>query len=122
MALFAAYFSADRPDCVLVLGDRYEIFAAATAAAVMRIPLAHISGGDVTLGAADEFFATPSLKWHRCIYLPARNAARVIHMGEEPPARCLMWAALGTRISAMPLLDTRQLNESLGLTLHSLIC
>ena len=53
---FAEQFSASRPDCVLVLGDRYEIFAAATAAAVLRIPLAHISGGDVTAGAADEFF------------------------------------------------------------------
>ena len=42
---FARWFAAERPDAVLVLGDRYEIFAAAQAAAMMDVPIAHISGG-----------------------------------------------------------------------------
>ena len=54
--LFADHFSSHRPDAVLLLGDRYEIFAVASAAAVLGIPIAHISGGDVTAGAQDEFF------------------------------------------------------------------
>ena len=54
ITVFDGYFSAHRPDAVLLLGDRFEIFAVAAAAAARHIPIAHISGGDVTLGAADE--------------------------------------------------------------------
>jgi UDP-N-acetylglucosamine 2-epimerase (non-hydrolysing)/GDP/UDP-N,N'-diacetylbacillosamine 2-epimerase (hydrolysing) len=45
-----------RPDLVLLLGDRFEIFAAAQAAFVLRIPIAHLCGGDVTNGALDDAF------------------------------------------------------------------
>lgn len=47
-------FSVNRPDVMLILGDRYEIFAAATAAHLQRVPIAHIGGGDVTLGSYDD--------------------------------------------------------------------
>lgn len=43
----------DRPDLVLVLGDRYEILAAVTACHLARVPIAHIAGGDVTEGSYD---------------------------------------------------------------------
>ena len=56
MEIFDDYFAAHRPDAVLLLGDRFEIFAVAAAAAARHIPIAHISGGDVTLGAADEYY------------------------------------------------------------------
>ena len=63
VALFAAYFSADRPDCVLVLGDRYEIFAAATAA-VWRVVSAAVpliaSAVDCSSVASDDTAATSS--------------------------------------------------------------
>ena len=52
--VFDSYFAAHRPDAVLLLGDRFEIFAVAAAAAARHIPIAHISGGDVTLGAASK--------------------------------------------------------------------
>ena len=55
MSSFADYFSAHRPELVLVLGDRYEIFAAAAAAAMLGIPIAHLHGGETTEGAVDEF-------------------------------------------------------------------
>ena len=51
---FADTWARLNPDLVLVLGDRYEIFAAAQAAALMRLPLAHIHGGEVTRGAFDD--------------------------------------------------------------------
>ena len=47
-------FTAHRPDLVLILGDRYEILAAATAAHLLRVPIAHIGGGDVTEGSYDD--------------------------------------------------------------------
>ena len=51
---FADVFERLRPDILVFLGDRYEIFAAATAATIAKIPMAHIAGGDVTEGAFDE--------------------------------------------------------------------
>ena len=112
VSLFADYFAASRPDCVLVLGDRYEIFAAATAAAVLRIPLAHISGGDVTAGAADEFFRHSITKM-ASVHFPscAAYAARIIRMGEEP-RRVFNVGGLGDEnIRTMRLLDPAALAE-----------
>ena len=56
VGVFDAYFAAHRPDALVLLGDRFEIFAVAVAAAARHVPIAHISGGDVTLGAADEYY------------------------------------------------------------------
>lgn len=52
--LCAACFDTLQPDMILVLGDRYELLPICSAALVMRIPIAHISGGDVTIGAIDN--------------------------------------------------------------------
>lgn len=46
--------SSFRPDCILLLGDRFEILAAAIAAHLTRVPIAHIGGGDITLGSYDD--------------------------------------------------------------------
>lgn len=51
---FSGYFAQDRPDLLLVLGDRYELLPICTCALVERIPIAHIAGGDVTEGAFDD--------------------------------------------------------------------
>jgi GDP/UDP-N,N'-diacetylbacillosamine 2-epimerase (hydrolysing) len=51
---FADALQALKPDLVLVLGDRFEIFAAASAALVARIPIAHLHGGEATEGLIDE--------------------------------------------------------------------
>ena len=48
------YWQEHRPDCVLLLGDRFEILAASIVAWLMRIPIAHIAGGDVTEGSYDD--------------------------------------------------------------------
>ena len=82
---FAKYFNENRVDVVLVLGDRFEIFAVVTAAAVLGIPIAHISGGDVTLGAQDEFFRHAITKMAK-LHFPSNeeSATRLCRMGEEP--------------------------------------
>ena len=49
-----AFFTTERPDMILVLGDRFEILAVVTAAHLQRIPIAHIGGGDVTEGSYDD--------------------------------------------------------------------
>lgn len=50
----SALLARERPDVMLILGDRYEILAAATAAHLQRVPIAHIGGGDVTEGSYDD--------------------------------------------------------------------
>ncbi len=90
ITVFDGYFAAHRPDAVLLLGDRFEIFAVATAAAARHIPIAHISGGDVTLGAADEYYRHCITKM-AAVHFPscAESAARLVRMGEAPRNRVL---------------------------------
>lgn len=82
---FATRFAAVRPEVVLVLGDRIEAFAAAAAAAVAGIHLAHMHGGDRAEGIADESIRHAITKLAH-LHLPAtqQSAQRIISMGEEP--------------------------------------
>jgi len=82
---FADALAAIRPDILLVLGDRYEILAAVTAALVARIPVAHVHGGETTQGAIDEAIRHSITKMSQLHFVAAqayRN--RVIQMGEDP--------------------------------------
>ena len=116
--VFDEYFAAHRPGCVLVLGDRFEIFAVAAAAAARYIPIAHISGGDVTLGAADEYYRHCISKM-AAVHFPscADSAARLVRMGEDP-ARVFCVGGLGDEnIRAMPKMSREELCNSTGFDL-----
>lgn len=82
---FAEYFSTMSLDMLVVLGDRFEIFAAVIAAHLLGIPIAHISGGDVTEGAVDDAIRHSITKMSS-LHFPgcAASAARIIQMGEHP--------------------------------------
>ena len=74
-----------QPDIVVLLGDRYEILAAAQAASLLGIPVGHISGGEVTEGAVDDWIRhaiTKASWWHFVAAEPYRQ--RVIQLGEAP--------------------------------------
>jgi UDP-hydrolysing UDP-N-acetyl-D-glucosamine 2-epimerase len=82
---FADAFDRLRPDVVLVLGDRFEIFAAAGAAMLLGIPIAHIHGGETTEGAVDESIRHAITKMaHLHFAAAAPYAARIVQMGENP--------------------------------------
>jgi UDP-N-acetylglucosamine 2-epimerase (non-hydrolysing)/GDP/UDP-N,N'-diacetylbacillosamine 2-epimerase (hydrolysing) len=83
VAGFAQAFDQLRPDLVLLLGDRYEIFAAAQAAFVKKIPIAHLCGGDVTDGALDDAFRH-SISKMASLHFPTNAAAarRLRQLGE----------------------------------------
>lgn len=84
-ARFAKAFRDLRPDIVVVLGDRYEILAATIAAYVMRIPVAHLHGGEASEGVLDEGFRhamTKLSQWHFVATEGYRR--RVIQLGEQP--------------------------------------
>lgn len=82
---FADALRSLQPDLVVVLGDRFEIFAAAQAALFLRIPLAHIGGGDVTVGAFDEAMRHCITKMSHLHFTTNEDAARrLARMGEDP--------------------------------------
>lgn len=118
LTVFDDHFAARRPDAVLLLGDRFEIFAVAAAAAARHIPIAHISGGDVTLGAADEYYRHCITKM-AAVHFPscADSARRLVRMGEDP-ARVFCVGGLGDEnIRTLPKMTRQELCESTGFDL-----
>ncbi len=82
---FTSAYSNLQPEIVLVLGDRYEMFAAATAALPVRLPLAHIQGGELTFGAIDDPIRHCITKLsHIHFAATSEYARRIRQMGEEP--------------------------------------
>jgi GDP/UDP-N,N'-diacetylbacillosamine 2-epimerase (hydrolysing) len=82
---FAEVFQRLAPDLVILLGDRFEIFSAATSAHVARIPIAHIHGGESTEGVIDEAFRHSITKMSQLHFVAADEyQKRVIQLGENP--------------------------------------
>lgn len=116
---FAEYFEKNQPDLLIVLGDRFEIFAAATAAAVACIPIAHLHGGETTEGAVDEYFRHSISKMSYLHFTSTEEyRQRLIHMGETPD-RVFNVGALGVEnILRMSLLPREKLARSIGFDLN----
>jgi len=82
---FADALAELKPDLMLVLGDRYEIFAAAVSAMIARIPVAHLHGGERTEGALDEAIRHSITKMSHLHFVAAEEyRQRVIQLGEQP--------------------------------------
>ncbi len=84
------YLAGDRPDILVLLGDRYELLAAASVALAMGVPIAHISGGDITEGAIDNQVRHALTKLSH-LHFPATEAAKgiLLRMGEEEWRICV---------------------------------
>jgi GDP/UDP-N,N'-diacetylbacillosamine 2-epimerase (hydrolysing) len=115
---FADAFAALNPDLVLVLGDRYEIFAAVSAAMIARIPIAHLHGGEATEGLIDEPIRHSITKMSHLHFVAAEEyRQRVIQLGEDPE-RVFLVGGLGIdNILKLPLLDRSALEASLDFKL-----
>ncbi|MDX4028614.1 UDP-N-acetylglucosamine 2-epimerase [Aliarcobacter skirrowii] len=82
---FAESYDELKPDIVIVLGDRYEIFSATSAAMIARIPIAHIHGGEKTEGAFDESIRHSITKMSHLHFTATEEYKnRVIQLGEDP--------------------------------------
>ena len=80
----AAHLTGDPPDLVLLLGDRFETLAAALAASALRIPIAHIHGGEITTGAQDDAWRHAITKLaHLHFAATALSGERIAQLGEE---------------------------------------
>ena len=82
---FADALAELKPDLMLVLGDRYEIFAAAASAMIARVPIAHLHGGEATEGIIDEPIRHSISKMSHLHFVAAEEyRLRVIQLGEQP--------------------------------------
>lgn len=115
---FADALNELHPDLIVVLGDRFEIFSAVSAALVARIPVAHVHGGETTEGSIDEALRHSITKMSHLHFVAAEEyRQRVIQLGEQPD-RVFMVGGLGVdNIKRMTLLDREALEQSLGIQL-----
>ena len=104
-----------QPDMMVILGDRYEMLAAASAALIFRIPVAHIAGGAVSLGAFDDSIRHAITKMsHIHLVETEEYRRRVIQLGENP-ARVINTGAIGLHnIKSIPLMSREELESSLA--------
>lgn len=112
----AEAFERLNPDLLLLLGDRYEMLAVATAATIMQVPIAHIAGGEISEGAIDDNIRHALTKLST-LHFTATEAyrRRVITMGEDPE-RVYNTGALGVyNIINEPGVDKQELEKIVGL-------
>ena len=115
MLSFADYFDRKHPDILLILGDRFEIFACATAAAFANIPIAHLYGGDTTQGAVDEFLRHSITKMSY-LHFPSTEQSRnrIIQLGEDPDRVYNVGALSVENIQKIKLYDKNDIRKKLN--------
>jgi UDP-hydrolysing UDP-N-acetyl-D-glucosamine 2-epimerase len=117
---YAESFSRCRPDILLVLGDRFEMHAAALAALPFKIPVAHIHGGELTFGAIDDALRHSITKLSHLHFTATREyGERVMQMGEEPWRITVSGAPALDHLSSVAFLDRAALENKFSLKLAS---
>lgn len=115
---FADAYEDLKPDLLVVLGDRFEILAAVTAALFFKIPVAHLHGGEITEGAYDDCIRHAITKMSH-LHFTSTEAyrQRVIQLGEQPN-RVFYVGAIGVEnIKHIPFSSKKDLEESLNFSL-----
>lgn len=117
---FAEAFEELQPDIVVVLGDRYEIFSAASAAMIARLPIAHLHGGETTEGAFDEAIRHSITKMSHLHFTATEEYKnRVIQLGEHPD-RVFNVGGMGIEnIKRLKLLTKEEFEKSINFTLNN---
>jgi GDP/UDP-N,N'-diacetylbacillosamine 2-epimerase (hydrolysing) len=112
---FAAVFKKNKPDILVLLGDRYEIFAVASAALLFGIPIAHIGGGASTEGAIDEAFRHSISKMSHLHFACAeKERKKIIQLGESPERVFNFGEPAVDIIKNVSLMDRDEFEESIG--------
>lgn len=116
---FAQSFAQNRPDLLLVLGDRYEMFAAATASMPFAIPLAHLHGGEATEGLIDEPIRHGLTKMSHLHFVTTEEyRRRVIQLGEQPDRVFLTGAPSLDNLHAIQFVEPDALEHHVGMSLQ----
>ena len=116
LSKFPECYKTLKPDLLLVLGDRYEIFAAVTAALFSKIPVAHIHGGEVTEGAFDESLRHSITKMSHIHFTSNKqHKLRVEQLGENPKNVFDVGSPGVEFIKSMQLLSKEKIQEIIGI-------
>ena len=111
-----------KPDAVVLLGDRFEIFSAAAATYVHQIPIAHIHGGEVTGGAIDEGLRHSISKMAHVHFVSTEiYARRLLQLGEHPDQVHNVGALAVEAIQGTHLVDLGELQAEIGLNLEKFL-
>jgi GDP/UDP-N,N'-diacetylbacillosamine 2-epimerase (hydrolysing) len=118
MSSYSKALTRIEPDILVVLGDRYEVLCVVTVAHLLRIPAAHIHGGETTEGAVDEAFRHAITKMSQ-VHFPAceEYRQRIIQLGEYPDRVCNVGALGVENISKISMLARDDLSASIGFSL-----
>ncbi|MDA9499792.1 UDP-N-acetylglucosamine 2-epimerase [Bradyrhizobium sp. CCBAU 11357] len=115
---FADAFTRLQPDLVVVLGDRFEMFAAAQAAMFMRLPMAHLFGGDVTEGAVDESIRHAISKMAHLHFTSNRDSTRRLMQLGEHPSRIHTIGSVGLdAVKHVDLMNRDDIGNAIGMPL-----
>ena len=116
---FAETYEDLKPDIIVLLGDRYEIFSAGSAALIANIPVAHLHGGEITEGAFDESIRHSITKMSHLHFTAAEEYKnRVIQLGEHP-SRVFNVGGMGIEnIKRLKLLSRDEFEESINFKLN----
>ena len=116
---FAEAFSAIKTDLLVLLGDRFESFAAASAATVAKVPVAHLHGGETTEGAIDEAFRHSITKMSHLHFTSTDiYRQRVIQLGEQPDKVFNVGAIGIDNIKRLKLLERAEFEQEIGFSLN----
>lgn len=113
---YADAFKNLMPDLLIILGDRYEMLAIASTALIFKIPIAHISGGDLTEGAYDDAIRHAITKMSHLHFTSTETyKQRVIQLGEQPASVFNVGAIGLDNIRSLPLLSKDELEKQLNI-------
>ena len=108
-----------RPDLLLLIADRYEMLAPASVGLALRIPVAHIEGGDVSLGAIDDAVRNALTKLSHIHLTATQNSRkRVIGMGEEACRVHVVGSPSLDHITKQTLFTREEVQQRLRIPLH----
>lgn len=111
---FADAYEDLKPDMIVVLGDRYEILAAVSAALFYKIPVAHLHGGEITEGAYDDCIRHAITKMSHLHFTSTEEyRQRVIQLGEDPKRVFNVGAPGIENIKKVPLMGKKELESTL---------
>lgn len=115
---FADAFAELQPDLVVILGDRYEMLAVASAALIFGIPVAHLHGGEVTEGAVDDSIRHAITKLSSLHFAATEEYRdRIVQMGEDPEMVLNSGSIAADEISSFEAMSREELEDSLGVRL-----
>ncbi|HEC1580972.1 TPA: UDP-N-acetylglucosamine 2-epimerase (hydrolyzing) [Campylobacter upsaliensis] len=122
VSAFAEAFDELKPDAVVILGDRYEMLGVASVALMMHIPIIHLCGGELTLGAMDDSIRHSISKMASLHFVSTKAyKKRLMQLGEEEGRIFNVGSLAGENVKKLKLLSKKELESELGLSLKNFL-